>query len=217
MQTSKQSMIGILGGTFDPIHIGHLRAAIELSEQLPLSEIRFMPCKQPVLKKTLVANAEHRINMLRLALAGYEKLLIDDRELHRNTPSYTIDSLQEIRDEMPDRIITLIIGSDAFRDFDQWHRWREILNLAHLIIIPRPQYDLPTTDPLATLLKSHQTQDFNALMREHNGRIWISATPLLTISAREIRKHIVAHLDVRYLVPDDVLKYIAAEGLYLPE
>jgi nicotinate-nucleotide adenylyltransferase len=215
MQTSKQSMIGILGGTFDPIHIGHLRAAIELSEQLPLSEIRFMPCKQPVLKKTLVANAAHRINMLHLALAGYKKLIIDERELQRDTPSYTINSLQAIHDEMPDRIIALILGSDAFRDFDQWHRWQEILNLGHLIIIPRPHYDLPTTGPLAALLHAHQVQDFNVLTHERNGKIWISATPLLTISAREIRKHIAAHLDVRYLVPDEVLKYIVANGLYL--
>jgi len=130
-------MIGIFGGTFDPIHLGHLRTALELADKHSLTEIRFIPCKDPVLKKPAQVSAKHRLAMLTLAVKHQPNFKIDQRELKRKTPSYMIDTLCELQEEMPKERFALILGSDALSSFTQWQCYDDILELAELILVPR--------------------------------------------------------------------------------
>src|SRR5438552_2155932 len=152
-QTKKA--IGILGGTFDPIHLGHLRMAIELYEALDLARVHILPCYHPVHRKFPVASPEHRFEMVKTAVADEPSLFADDREIRRQGPSYFIDTLLEMRQEMPKTPLCLLLGIDAFLGFTSWHRWQEILDEAHLIVAYRPYYQLPPAGIIIDLLPKH--------------------------------------------------------------
>ncbi len=216
-ESNHQQIIGIYGGSFDPIHNGHCRLIIELLEKMPFSEIKILPCLTPALKPETKVPADHRLNMLGLALLGINRVNIDERELKRAKVSYTYDSLQEIRNELGDKPLALIMGIDAFSDFDQWHRWQELLPLAHIIIVSRPHYELPQKTVLAELLKKHLVDDQNELCKTPGGKIFICPIPLLSISATDIRRKCEDNLSIKYLVPDSVLEYIINEELYTTE
>ena len=210
-----QQLVGIFGGTFDPIHNGHLRLMIELSEQLPFSEIRVLPCHTPALKTTSYASPEHRLNMLRLATRSLNQIIIDDRELKRTGVSYTYDSLVSIREEIGNKPLALIIGTDAFLGFDKWYRWQEIMKLSNILIVARPNYTLPSSGVIYDLLQKNLTQDIQDFYKTSVGKIMICPIPLLAISATDIRRRIAEHLSIRYLVPDTILEYIVNEKIYL--
>ena len=129
--------IGILGGTFDPVHYGHLRTALELFQILNLAEIRFMPCQIPVHKDEVHADPKHRLAMLELALAGTPEFKVDHRELQRSTPSYMIETLISLRKEYPDTPLALIMGSDAFINLATWNSWQELTDYAHIVVAIR--------------------------------------------------------------------------------
>jgi nicotinate-nucleotide adenylyltransferase len=206
--------IGILGGTFDPIHFGHLRMALTLLEKLSLNEIWFIPCKQPLLKETARAATSQRLKMLQIATHNQTGFIVDERELKRNTPSYSVDTLRSIRDEHPAASLCFIIGSDILSELTQWHRWQEILTLAHLIVVTRPGYQPPQSGEIAVYLKNHLAKDKNELLEKTHGCIWIQPLPLLEISSSDIRKQIMNGQHPRYLLPDEVLAYIHEEGIY---
>lgn len=210
-----QQLTGIFGGTFDPIHHGHLRLVVELLEQMHFAEIKMLPCGRPALKPSSKAAAAHRLTMLGLALLQQDQITIDDRELKRDTVSFTYDSLAAIRAESGDKPLALIIGNDVIREFDQWHRWQELLSLAHIIIVSRPNYALPTTGRVATWLAEHMTDNKEDLYKKPCGKIMICSIPLLAISASDIRRRIADNLSIRYLVPDAVWEYISNEGIYI--
>lgn len=211
---NKAQLIGIFGGSFDPVHNGHLRLIIELLEQLPFSEIRILPCHTPALKTANYAPAEHRLNMLGLATLALNKIILDDRELKRSGVSYTYDSLISIRQEITDKPLALIIGCDAFLEFNKWYRWQDILKLTHLIVVTRPNFTLPSNGIIYDLLEKHLTQDIQDFNITAAGKIMICPIPLLAISATDIRRKIAENLSIRYLVPDNVLEYITNEQLY---
>lgn len=208
--------IGILGGTFDPIHCGHLRLALEIYQQFNWQQIRFIPCQQPVLEKTAQATAEQRMTMLQLAMASQPGFLVDDRELQRDTPSYTIDTLLSLRAELKETPLCLMIGSDTLADLPRWHRWQELIQLAHIVVVPRPGYGLPETGAIADFIQKHKISDYHLLTNHVAGNIFIadSMTPL-NISATVIRRNIMAGFSPRYLLPDVVWDYIQREKLYL--
>jgi nicotinate-nucleotide adenylyltransferase len=208
-------IIGIFGGSFDPIHNGHLRVVIELLETMPFSEIRILPCQTPALKPLIYASAEHRFNMLGLATQALNKTVIDERELKRDGVSYTYDSLVAIRDESGNKPLVLIIGNDAFAEFDRWYRWQDILSLAHIIIVTRPNYILPSTGNIQRLLENHLTQHVEDLCKMPAGKIMLCPIPLLAISATDIRRKITGNLSIRFLVPDSVLEYISNQKIYI--
>lgn len=214
---NQQQLIGIYGGAFDPVHNGHCRLIIELLERLPFAEIKILPCKTPALKPQTKASATDRLNMLGMALLAFDSISIDDRELKRQKISYTYDSLVEIRSELGHQPLALIMGSDAFMVFDQWHRWQEILNLAHIIIVNRPNFALPVTGVLAQLVNDKRVDDVNELCKTAAGKIFICPIPLLTISATDIRRKCEENLSIKYLVPDSVLEYIINEEIYSSE
>jgi nicotinate-nucleotide adenylyltransferase len=212
--TQLHPAIGILGGTFDPIHFGHLRMAIELKEVLNLTNVHLIPCHYPVHRKSPVASADERLQMVKKAIINEPALLADDREIRRQSPSYMIETLHEMRQEMPTTPLCLLLGIDAFLGFASWYRFEEILTIAHLIIAHRPQYYLPASGLLAELLKQHLHSENNYIHEHLAGGILLRPITALDISATDIRKQFAVGKNPRYLLPDNVYQYIQDEGIY---
>ena len=142
--------IGVLGGTFDPVHFGHLRLAKCARDDFQLDEVHLLPCRVPALKPQPIATAQQRVDMLRLAIANEPGLVVDESELHRDGPSYTVDTLRALRVEVgPECAICLIMGMDAFLSLPAWHEWQEIIGLAHVIVMQRPGYEVSTKGEMA--------------------------------------------------------------------
>src|SRR5690606_36897071 len=144
--------IGLLGGTFDPVHNGHLRMALELKQALRLDEMRLLPCHRPPHRAAPGATSAQRATRVRRGIADCPALQIDERELRRTTMSYTVDTLCELREELGGEVsLVLALGADAFANLNTWHRWRELLDHAHLALIARPGFVLPETGEVADL------------------------------------------------------------------
>jgi nicotinate-nucleotide adenylyltransferase len=206
--------IGIFGGTFDPIHYGHLRTAFELLQALRLPEMRFMPAGNPPHRDETVASNVQRLEMVRVAVAGQRGFTIDDREMHKSGPSYSVETLAELRAEYPSRPLCLIVGMDAFLGLPKWHQWRELLTLAHLVVAHRPGWRAPTMGPLGEMLVDRGTGSVLDLHEAASGRIYIHAVTQLEISSTEVRSLIGAGRDPRYLMPDGVRQLIHDSGCY---
>jgi nicotinate-nucleotide adenylyltransferase len=207
--------IGIFGGTFDPIHFGHLRTAFELLQALRLSEMRFMPAGNPPHRETTVATAEQRLAMVNAATQGQAGFVVDDREIRREGLSYSVDTMRTLRADFPDRPLCLIVGMDAFLGLPKWHQWRELLELAHLVVAHRPGWRAPSMGPLGELLVDRGTGRIGDLHEARAGCIYIHAVTQLEISSTEVRKLIAAGRDPRYLMPDAVRTIIEETGCYL--
>ena len=201
-------MIGILGGAFDPIHIGHLRTALEVKEQLGLTELRLIPTHDPPHRPPLAAPGAIRLEMVRAAIAGQPGFVADDRELRRTGKSYTLLTLRELREELGDPPLCLLLGADAFRGFPTWHQPEEVLDACHLIVMQRPG------DPAPPLYTERHATDPAALASARGGKILFMPVTQLAISATQIRGLARDGRDLRYLVPEAVLAVIRREGLY---
>lgn len=206
--------IGILGGTFDPIHLGHLRMALELYEALNLTKVHIIPCFRPVHRKDATATSEQRLAMVERAIDNEPALCADPREIQRGGPSYMIDTLLSLHRDFPNTPLCLLIGIDAFLGFLSWHRWEEILDQSHIIIAHRPHYQLPTTGVIADILQQRLTQETNYIHEHLSGGILIRPITALEISATDIRKQIAMGKNPRYLLPDAVYDYIKQFGIY---
>jgi nicotinate-nucleotide adenylyltransferase len=206
--------IGIFGGTFDPIHYGHLRTAFELLQALRLTEVRFMPAGNPPHREPPVATADQRLAMVTAATEGQPGFLVDDREMRRDGPSYSVDTLASLRAENPDRSLCLIVGMDAFLSLPRWYQWREILQLAHVVVAHRPGWRAPGMGPLGELLVDRGTGRIGDLHESRAGCIYIHAVTQLEISSTEVRNLISAGRDPRFLMPDSVRKVIQDSGVY---
>ena len=212
--------VGILGGTFDPIHDGHLRLAEELGETLRLEQILIVPSGTPPHRGTPAVAAEHRLAMVRLAAAGNPRLKVDDRELRRAGPAYTFDTLAELRAENgAARPLVLLIGADAFLEFATWHRWHEIFGLAHVAVAHRPgspveRWRERMPQPLAREYAARLMQQPLATHLSPAGGIVVIPFTALDIAATAIRDMLRAGASPRYLLPGAVLDYIRAKQLY---
>jgi nicotinate-nucleotide adenylyltransferase len=206
--------IGIFGGTFDPIHFGHLRTAFELLQALRLSEMRFMPAGNPPHREVTVASAEQRLAMVQAATQGQLGFTVDDREIRREGLSYSVDTMRTLRADFPDRSLCLIVGMDAFLGLPKWHQWRELLELAHLVVAHRPGWRAPSMGPLGELLVDRGTGRIGDLHESRAGCIYIHAVTQLEISSTELRKMIAVGKDPRYLMPDGVRTIIEETGCY---
>ena len=210
------SPVGIFGGTFDPIHFGHLRTAFELLHALRLAEVRLVPAGNPPHRGIPLCDARHRLDMVRAAVADQPGLVVDDREVRREGPSYTVLTLRELRDEAPRRPICLLLGMDAFLGLPQWHEWRSVFDLAHVVVAHRPGWTAPDTGTLGELLAARGTQRVEDLHQSVAGRIHVRPVTQLEISSTDLRDLIVAGQDPRYLLPDAVRALIRDTGCYHP-
>lgn len=208
------SSMGVFGGTFDPIHFGHLRTAFEMLQALRFDEVRFMPCGIPPHRGTPNASAELRLEMVRAATLGQPGFVVDDRELRRDGPSYSVDTLKALRAEFPRRPLALMIGMDAFLHLTKWHQWREILQLAHIVVAHRPGWRAPDMGPLGELLAERGTHRIADLHQALSGHIYVHDVTQLEISSTEIRELVAAGRDPRFLMPDTVRAVIAKSGCY---
>lgn len=206
-------MIGILGGTFDPIHFGHLRPALEVMAYLPLRELRFMPCHIPPHRRTPLASAAQRCAMVALAIADQPGFVLDQRELGRSGPSYSVDTLRSVRAECgPRQSVCLLMGMDAFAGLRSWYRWEEVLSLAHIVVAHRPGH-LASCE-LEDWVQPVYTEQPARLREQPAGCVLFHAVSQMDISASTIRGLLAQGDSPRYLLPDAVLDYIAAQGLY---
>lgn len=208
-------MIGIFGGAFDPVHFGHLRTALEVQEALGLQEVRLLPLNVAVHRAQPAADGALRLRMLEAAVANAPGLLADDRELRRAGSSYTVDTLSDFRDELgADTPLCLLVGGDAFNAFFEWHRPRDILELAHLAVMRRPGSVQPRDAALRAELERRRAQSPADLHAAPAGRIWLQSVTQLDISSTRIRRAIAAGRSARFLLPYAVLEMALAAGCY---
>lgn len=208
-------MIGIFGGSFDPIHYGHLHVALTLYQQLRLNEVRFIPCKNPVNNKKIVASEQQRLTMLQLALQPYSYFSIDQRELHRGTPSYMIETLASLRIELGNTPLGLILGYDNLATLDRWHQWASLIDYAHLLIVPRPDQAKSYPKKIHAFVENNQTLNPLLLYQQPAGLLFMTDVKALPISATYIRQAIASGNYPVGLLPPAVLDYILEQKLYL--
>ncbi|MCU7914401.1 MAG: nicotinate-nucleotide adenylyltransferase [Candidatus Thiodiazotropha sp. (ex Gloverina cf. vestifex)] len=208
-------MIGILGGTFDPIHFGHLRTALDVMQAVGLDEVRFIPLHSAVHRDQPETAAELRLQMVEAAIAGQAGFAIDDRELRRQGDSYTVDTLTSLHRDFPEHSLCLILGVDAFNGFATWRQPEKILSLAHLIVMRRPGETVSSDAWIQTLLAPNQCNDAEKMKHEAAGRILIQEVTQLDISSTKIRSLIAAGHSPRYLLPEGVRQIISKNRLYL--
>ena len=221
----RRAPIGLLGGTFDPIHFGHLRLAEELAEILQLDQVRFIPAGQPPHRGQPRAAAQHRLEMVRRAVAGNPRFRLDAREIQRDAPSYSVDTLTALRAEMATELaaetpLVLFMGSDAFLGLTTWHRWRQIFDLAHIAVAHRPGYSLASwedalPDTLRTCLSTRRCEQAADILEKPAGRVFLHTITQLDISASQIRDRALRGKSLRYLLPDSVIDYINENHLYV--
>ena len=210
--------IGVFGGTFDPVHFGHLRPARELQQSLGLEQVHFIPCHIPPHRGEPHATPQQRCEMLRLAIAGEEGFVLDRRELEREGPSYMVDTLKSLRDEYGvERSICLLLGGDAFLGLPSWYHWQEIIGLAHIVVAHRPGWELgeATMDgALQILLRQHRLEGAQQLQQAPAGGVLLQAVSPLDISATAIRSRVAKSASVDDLLPSPVWDYIRRHNLY---
>lgn len=207
--------VAIFGGTFDPVHYGHLRAAAEISERLKVSDFRLVPAGQPPHRTGAWADPFHRLAMLELAVAPYSDLHVDEREVRRDGPSYMVDTLTSVRAEIGGDVpLLLCVGQDAANQLEQWHRWRDLSGLAHVVVMTRPRSAPGYPESLAAEIARRRVTRARDLMRSAAGLVCHVEVTQLAISSTDIRRQLARGWDPRFLLPATVLSYIRKHGLY---
>jgi len=213
--SDKARAVGIFGGTFDPVHFGHLRAATEAMEKLQLDDIRLLPAGAPPHRSITHASAEHRLAMLKLALADYPDLVVDDREVRRKGFSFMTDTLSEIRAGAADIPLLLFIGQDAANALDTWHEWPRLFELAHLVIMRRPESEDQYSEELFEQIQPRLVNNPGKLASSPAGLILPLELTQLAISSTDIRRRFRSGLSPRFLLPKPVIDYVREHELYM--
>lgn len=208
-------MIGILGGTFDPIHYGHLRTALDVQQRLGLNEVRFIPCGEPAHRNKPIAEPLQRLAMVRAAISGQKKFIADDREIRRDGPSYMVDTLVSLKNDFESESLCLILGTDAFNGLEQWHQWDKIFDIANIIVMRRPSINGQTkiNKNLFSKIKDRLV-DADVLNKSQNGNVAFVSVTQLDISATEIRRQWQECRDIQFFLPDSVLTLIQQQNIY---
>ena len=204
--------IGIFGGTFDPIHCGHLRTALEVAEYFNLHSVRFIPSAKPPHRKPPLASAAARLKLVECAISCHQQFVADDREMRRQGKSYTLDTLIDLRATFSDAALYFLMGSDSFLQIDTWHNWQQLVDLAHIIVIKRPGQEWKMAPQLSDWYHHHLAVHTDSRLLA--GKIWPISVTQLAVSATAIRGYIAKGKNVQYLLPDTVIKLIDELGLY---
>lgn len=217
MNTVKKTLkIGILGGTFDPIHLGHIKPAKQVFSRFNLDELLIIPAHKPPHKESTNATAKHRVNMVKLVCDQEPNFVLDEREIKRTTLSYSIDTIKEIETEYPNCELYFIMGMDSLLNFTNWFEWENILSRCNLIVNTRPGYDLSTLNSeIQQRLNTHKINNSDVkdtLLTA--GKIYLNQSDNFNISSTDIRQKLSANNFCGDWVPDSVLKYIALHQLY---
>ncbi|MBG6031572.1 nicotinate-nucleotide adenylyltransferase [Proteus hauseri] len=208
--------IALYGGTFDPIHYGHLRPVEALSGLIGLKEVIWLPNNIPPHRPQPEASSQQRLEMVQLALEPYSSFKVDTRELEKPTPSYTIETLRDFRKEIGDKQpLAFIIGQDSLLSINTWHQWDKLLDVCHLLVCARPGYQTHFENiQMQTWLTQHQTKQQEDIHCLPSGKIFLADTPLYNISATDIRARHKAGLNCHDLLPNSVEDYIRQQQLY---
>ncbi|MFK7795554.1 MAG: nicotinate-nucleotide adenylyltransferase [Gammaproteobacteria bacterium] len=207
--------IGLLGGSFDPVHFGHLKPSLQLAEKFQLQSVRLIPCKVSPFKHGTYASAQHRWNMISIITGSSELFAADSRELERDTPSYTYETLREIASEVPsDTTLFWVMGEDALLGFPGWHQAEKIMQLCHILVMRRPGYDASENEEASEWLKPYMCDDENELKKKQCGCIYITDVELFDISSTQIRNTVQAGEQPRFMLPGGVWNYIKRNNLY---
>ena len=193
-------LLGILGGTFDPPHIGHLRTVLDVQQSLNLSEIRIIPNCIPAHRERPVLEAQQRYQLLQKALQNVPGLIADDREIKRQGISYMVDTLRDLQEQFPQKHLCLIIGTDAYNSFCQWHEWQEIIQLSHLVVMQRAGVAAMVNKELDQLL----TTDADDLIKTKAGRVYAQNVSQLDVSSTVLRQMIQQQQSIQFLVPENI-------------
>jgi nicotinate-nucleotide adenylyltransferase len=213
--TNEKVSVAIMGGTFDPIHNGHLRIAVDIVDRFHFTELRLVPCFIPVHKSHPSITAKQRLEMVSLAVKQHPDLLVDDREIKRTGRSYSIDTLIELRQELgPDACITMVMGMDSFISLPSWHKWQSILNYAHILVVSRPGWHPEFTLDLQDLIEKSRAKTAAELQSAPAGKIHMEALTELGISSSMIRTLCEQNKSIAYLLPESVHAYIDQHTLY---
>ena len=204
-------MIGILGGTFNPVHYGHLRAALEVKTIFDLTEVRLIPSATPPHREQPAVSALMRSQMLTLAVNHQPGFIVDTRELYRAGASYMVDTLHSLREDFPKQPLLLFIGTDAFNHLTQWHRWRHLFDYAHIVVMTRPGSAVQKIDAFFNERLAHDQQELTQI---NMGKLFFQAITPLDISATAIRHMIAEKQNPGFLLPDAVIEYIQQNRLY---
>lgn len=206
----------MLGGTFDPVHLGHLRSAVELREVLGLDRVHMIPAAMPPLRETPRVPPEERLALLRLGIGDTPGLVADPRELQRDGPSYSVDTLAALRHEIGEQgCLVMALGHDAFLRLADWQAPERLFALAHVVVIDRPDHEAALDAPLRRLLAGREVDSVAALMaRPAGGLLRLSLPTRMAVSATEVRRRLAAGLSVRYLLPEAVEARLVSRGLY---
>ena len=212
---AEKRLLGIMGGTFDPVHYGHLRTALEFQQLLALDEVRLIPSAEPPHRPQPHADSAARLAMLQSAVENVAFLKVDERELLRGGTSYTVDTLRSIRAEISDQdSVCMLLGSDAFCNLKKWHQWEHILALCNLVVATRPGYDWAESETVMADYSDCVASEPAMLAENPAGKILITQFTQLDISATEIRRLLAAGLSPQFLMPREVVNCINTQGLY---
>jgi nicotinate-nucleotide adenylyltransferase len=207
--------LGILGGTFDPIHYGHLRPAQDVLRALDLAEVRIVPAANPPHRRAPLATAEQRLRMAELAVAEFPGLRVDDREIKRGGSSYTVLTLESLREEFGARPLCLLLGLDAFEGIETWYQWQRLPELAHFVVMTRPGWSSPAAEALPAWVRGRFAHAADDLAQASGGKIYFQIVPPQDISATRIREAIARGEPVDGLLPSAVIDYVRTNRIYL--
>ena len=208
-------MIGIFGGTFDPVHYGHIKPALSVKQALNLSQLRFIPNRIPPHRALPWLSVEQRLAVLKTALQTYPDIVIDERELNREGQSYMVDTLKSLHNDFPGEALCLIIGMDAFMGISSWYQWRSLFDLCHLVVTTRPGFEKSAIAEQVTtsdyqFLSERMTDDINEITSGASGKILLKSVPQLDISSTQIRAMLIANKDVSQWMPEE--EYLQLRG-----
>lgn len=217
MSANVSELVGVFGGTFDPVHIGHLRLAEEALEHLGLSRVLWIPAGRPPHREAPAVSDQQRLEMVRLAVAGNENFAVDATEVESSAPSYTVPTLERLRTADGQRTLVLLLGADAFAGLPGWHRWRDLFALAHIAVSHRPGFPIESSSlppELAEEFLQRRVNDARQFANSQSGAIASFAMTQLAVSATQIRKLLANGKSARYLLPEAVIAYIRQQHIY---